>query len=91
MKTGENPTDTYVKMLQEMTRITQPVAWGIVAEYPTVQKLVKGLEENGPSALAECRKSANGNGSFTDQKVGKAISRRVYKVFTDRDPASTDV
>ncbi|KAE8453412.1 hypothetical protein EG329_010273 [Mollisiaceae sp. DMI_Dod_QoI] len=91
VKTGENPTDTYVKMLQEMTRITQPVAWGIVAEYPTVQKLVKGLEENGPSALAECRKSANGNGSFTDQKVGKAISRRVYKVFTDRDPASTDI
>lgn len=91
VKTGEDPQDTYVKMLQEMNRITQPVAWGIVSEYPTVQQLVQGLREEGPLALANCRKSANGNGAFQDRKIGPAISRRVHAVFTERDPTGMDV
>jgi hypothetical protein len=40
VKTGENASDTYTKMLQEIIRITAPVAYGIAAKYPTVQKLV---------------------------------------------------
>ncbi|KUJ22971.1 uncharacterized protein LY89DRAFT_727761 [Mollisia scopiformis] len=91
VKTGEDSTDIYVKMLQSMKRITQPIAWGIVSEFPTVQLLVKGLEENGPLALAECRKAANGNGSFQDGKIGPSISRRVHKVFQERDASSTEV
>lgn len=87
IKTGEDPTDTYVKMLQEMKRITHPIAWGIVSEYPTVQQLVAGLKEHGKHALANCRKSANGNGSFQDGKIGPKISERVYKVFMERDPS----
>ncbi|KAF8864791.1 hypothetical protein BDZ45DRAFT_642500 [Acephala macrosclerotiorum] len=91
VKTGDNPEDTYIKMLQEMLRVTKAVAHGIAAEYPTVQKLVKGFEEEGPMAVAECRKDSNGNGSFTDRKVGQAISRRVYNVFMETDPTSTGV
>lgn len=91
MKTGENPEDTYVKMLQGMLRVTKAVAHGIAAEYQTVQKLVKGFQEEGPLAVAECRKDSNGNGSFTNTKVGPAISRRLYSVFTETDPASTEV
>lgn len=86
MKTGEDPTDTFVKMLQEMIRVTQAVAWGIVSEYPTVQQLVKGFEEHGPLALENCRKCANGNGAFQDKKIGPAISRRVYNIFMGEDP-----
>ena len=37
------------------------------------------------------QKSANRNGALTDRKIGPAISRRLYKVFTATDPASTDV
>ncbi|KAE9380631.1 hypothetical protein N431DRAFT_395732 [Stipitochalara longipes BDJ] len=91
VKTGENAADTYAKMLQEIIRITAPVAYGIAAEYPTVQKLVKGLEANGPLALEDCRKCANKDGAFTDRRVGPSISKRVYKVFLGRDAGSWDV
>ena len=78
-------------MLQEIVRITAPVAYGIAAEYPTVQKLVRGLDEKGPLAVAECRKSANKDGAFTDRCVGPAISKRVWKVFMGREEGSLDV
>jgi crossover junction endonuclease EME1 len=91
VKSGEDANDTYSKMLQEIIRITAPVAYGIMAEYPTAQKLVKGLEENGPTALEECRKMANRDGACTDKRVGLAISKRVHSVFTERDPKSFDV
>ena len=91
VKTGENSSDTYTKMLQEIIRITAPVAYGIAAKYPTVQKLVKGLEENGPLALEDCRKCANKDGAFTDRRIGPSISKRVYKVFIGRDASSLDV
>jgi crossover junction endonuclease EME1 len=91
VKTGENAADTYTKMLQEIIRITAPIAYGIAAEYPTVQKLVKGLEENGPLALEDFRKCANKDGAFTDRRIGPSISKRVYKVFMGRHAASWDV
>ena len=37
------------------------------------------------------KKSANRNGALTDRRIGPAISRRLYKVFTELDAASTDV
>lgn len=51
------------------------------------------------SILDQCRtdsnllvqKSANRNGAVSDRKIGPAISRRLYKVFMELDPASTDV
>lgn len=91
VKAGDGVSDTYTKMLQEISRLTAPVAYGIAAEYPTLQKLVDGLEMHGPLALEECRKSANKDGAFTDRRVGPALSKRVYKVFTGRDPSSLDV
>lgn len=91
VKTGIDPADTYVKMLQEMVRVTAAVAYGIADRYPTVRELVAGLQENGPLDLQDCNKGANKNGGFTDSRVGPAISKRVYKVFTLRDPDSFDV
>jgi crossover junction endonuclease EME1 len=91
VKSGENAADTFTKMLQEMKLITAPVAYGIAAEYPSAQKLMKGLEKHGPLALEDCRKTANKNGAFTDRRVGPAISRRMYKVFTGRDENSLNV
>ncbi|CAJ2511897.1 Uu.00g075220.m01.CDS01 [Anthostomella pinea] len=91
IRSGENAKDTYVRMLQEITRVTAPIAYGIAAKYGTVTELVQGLEAEGPLALEECRKSANKDGAFTDRNVGQAISRRVHKIFTGRDPGTTDV
>ena len=91
VKTGDGPSDTFVKMLQEMVRITAPIAYGITAKYPTVYKLVQGLRENGPLALENCKKTANKDGAFTDKRIGPSISKRVYNVFMSRDAGLEDV
>lgn len=91
VRTGEGPRDTYVKMLQEIVRITAPIAYGVAAEFDSVTKLVQGLETGGPERLDGVRKSANKDGQLSDRTVGQAVSRRVYKVFTGRDEGSTDV
>ncbi|KAI0536265.1 ERCC4 domain-containing protein [Xylaria digitata] len=91
VRTGDGAKDTYIHMLQVIARLTPSIAYGIVAKYESVTDLVRGLEEEGPLALAQCRKSANKDGALTDHTIGQAISRRVHKIFLGRDPTSTDV
>ncbi|KAK7414242.1 hypothetical protein QQX98_006937 [Neonectria punicea] len=91
VKTGDDAKDTYVRMLQEIVRVTAPIAYGIAAEFGTVSDLVRTLEAEGPTRLEEIRKSANKDGAFSDRTVGQAVSRRMHKVFTGRDDGSTDV
>lgn len=91
VKTGIDAFDTYQKMLEQIQFVTPPVAIGIMNKYPTVQELIKGLQKNGQGALQECKKASNKNGSFSDRRVGPAISKRVWKVFLGSDPASWDV
>ncbi|CAI4220137.1 unnamed protein product [Parascedosporium putredinis] len=44
VRVGEGAADTYVRMLQEITRVTAPVAYGIAAECPSIGDLVARLE-----------------------------------------------
>lgn len=48
VRTGDGPRDTYVRMLQEIVRITAPIAYGAANEFGTVSQLVRGLEHGGP-------------------------------------------
>ncbi|KAI0116507.1 ERCC4 domain-containing protein [Nemania sp. FL0031] len=91
VRTGDGSKDTYIRMLQEIARVTAPIAYGIAMKYESVTDLIRGLEAEGPLALAECRKSANKDGALTDRTIGQAISKRVHKIFLGRDPTSTDV
>ncbi|KAI1364279.1 ERCC4 domain-containing protein [Xylaria arbuscula] len=91
VRTGDGAQDTYILVLQAIARVTPAIAYGIAAKYASVPDLVRGLEEEGPLALAECRKSANKDGAPTDRVVGPAVSRRLHKIFLSRDPTSTDV
>lgn len=91
VRTGENTQDTYVRMLQEIVRVTAPIAYGVASELSTVTKLVEGLETKGPTALEQVRKSANKDGAFSDRTIGQAVSKRLYKIFTGTDETSTDV
>jgi crossover junction endonuclease EME1 len=91
VRTGDGPKDTYIRMMQEITRVTAPMAYGIAAAYPTAAELVKGLEENGPLALEDCKKGSNRDGALTNQRIGQAVSKRLHKIFTGRDPTSTDI
>ncbi|PFH55897.1 hypothetical protein XA68_17436 [Ophiocordyceps unilateralis] len=91
VKTGEGAADTYVRMLQEIMRVTAPVAYGVATEFDSVSRLVVGLDEGGPERLGAIKRSANMDGLMSDRAIGQAISRRLYKIFTGRDEMSTDV
>lgn len=51
VKTGEGKEDTFFKMLQEVVRITPPIAEGIVTNYPSVMSLTKAFRDEGPLIL----------------------------------------
>lgn len=91
VRTGDGPRDTYVRMLQEIGRVTAPIAYGIAGEFGTVQRLVRGLEEGGPLRLEKVRKSVDKEGGVGERAVGQAVSRRVCKIFLGRDEGSTDI
>ncbi|KAI5456597.1 ERCC4 domain-containing protein, partial [Mariannaea sp. PMI_226] len=91
VKTGEDARETYVQMLQEIVRVTQPIAYGIAAEFGNVSDLVCALEMDGPNRLEAVRKHANKDGAYSDRTIGQAVSRRIHKVFTGQDETSTDV
>ncbi|KAK2754851.1 hypothetical protein FQN54_006744 [Arachnomyces sp. PD_36] len=57
VKSGEDNADTFVKMLQEVHRLTAPVAYGIAAHYPTVTALLNGMKSKGPLMLEDVKVS----------------------------------
>jgi crossover junction endonuclease EME1 len=91
VRTGSSIPDTFVKMLQEVNRITAPVAYGIAAEYPTATELVRGFEREGKDMLMGVRKSANRDGGLSDRDVGRRVSRRLWGIFRREDEGSMDV
>ncbi|ODM15718.1 hypothetical protein SI65_08952 [Aspergillus cristatus] len=91
VKTGDDKRDTFVKMLQEVNRVTASMAYGVVERYPSVGDLVGGFKNGGVGLLEDVKKSANKNGALTDSRIGPAVSRRLYKVFMGLDPASTEI
>ncbi|KAL6855602.1 hypothetical protein ACO1O0_006754 [Amphichorda felina] len=91
VRTGDDVNDTYIRMLQEIARVTAPIAYGVATEFGSVSELVKGLETGGPSRLEGLRKTVNKEGALSDRTIGQAVSKRMHKVFTGRDELSTDV
>jgi crossover junction endonuclease EME1 len=91
VKTGEDKVDTFVKMLQEINRVTAPMAYGITSQYPSAVDLLHAMRKHGPTLLENVRKSANKNGALTDSRIGPAVSKRLYKVFMGMDETSADI
>ncbi|PLB44307.1 hypothetical protein P170DRAFT_416841 [Aspergillus steynii IBT 23096] len=91
VKPGETKSDTFVKMLQEVHRVTASMAYGIEVQHPSVLDLVQGMRRHGPALLEDVKKSANKNGALTDSRIGPAASKRLYKVFMGLDSTSTDI
>jgi crossover junction endonuclease EME1 len=55
VKTGANKDDIYLKMLQEIVRVTAPAASGIASRYPSVAALVRVFREAGPLILEDLK------------------------------------
>ena len=57
VKSGENKLDTFVKMLEEVNRVTASMAYGITSQYTSVTDLVRGMRMHGPTMLEDVRVS----------------------------------
>lgn len=55
VRTGEDKDDTYIKMLQQITRVTAPIAYGIAAEYGDALGLMDGYEKHGTMILEDLK------------------------------------
>ncbi|KAK3488236.1 ERCC4 domain-containing protein [Neurospora crassa] len=91
VRTAIGTEEAYVRMLQEVARITAPIAMGIANVYPRVGQLVRALEEGGPGTLEDVRRVINKEGEVGEKRVGKAVSKRLWKIFTGRDEMSTEI
>lgn len=91
VRTGIERKDIYVRTLQEVARVTTPIAMGIANEYPSVGRLVNALERGGPLTLEDVRRVINKEGEVGEKRVGPAVSKRLWKIFTGRDEMSTEV
>ena len=91
IRTGEDARDAFVRMLEQVSRVTAPIAHGVVREFGDVATLVRELEKGGPDTLAEVRRAMGRDGEIGDRALGGAVSRRLWKVLTCRDEMSEDV
>ncbi|GAA5858327.1 hypothetical protein JCM1840_001150 [Sporobolomyces johnsonii] len=88
---GKDLQDTYIKMLASLKGVTEPVANGIVAEYPTLRDLFEGWqqcrdEKERREMLVGIGKGRNINGTATHRAIGTTLSANVYRMLTSRDP-----
>lgn len=88
---GKDLQDTYIKMLASLPRVTEAIAKGIVAEYPTVRSLYERYERcrderERKEMLVGIGKGHNLNGTSTHRAIGKAMSAYIYRVLWSRDP-----
>ncbi|KAF3490830.1 uncharacterized protein GIQ15_00347 [Arthroderma uncinatum] len=55
VKSGDDAGDAYIRMLQEVSRITAPIAYGVATQYPSVGRLVKALDSGGHLLLEDVK------------------------------------
>lgn len=99
-RTGQgSPLETWLLMLEKLPRLTLSMAQGIVAAgYESPAALLHGfkaLEERdgkreAMGLLEDVRKAANKDGAWSERRLGKELSRRLYKVFMGTEAGSMD-
>ena len=65
IRTGDDNDETYLKMLQQVTRVTESVAGGIADQYPNVASLMTAFKQHGPRALEDLTVSTCNFSFFT--------------------------
>jgi crossover junction endonuclease EME1 len=55
VETGRDNHDTYLKILQQVIRITPKEAHGIAAKYPTIIELFNAFEQHGSLVLEDLK------------------------------------
>ncbi|GAA6000387.1 hypothetical protein JCM10207_007991 [Rhodosporidiobolus poonsookiae] len=91
VKSGADLQDTYLRMLASLPSVTDAVARGIAADYPTMRELYEawdkcGGEREREKMLVGIGKGRNINGTSTHRLIGSTLSANVYKIMNSRDP-----
>ena len=55
VKSGGDKFDTFVKILQQIVRVTAPIAYSVAAKYPNVLVLVRGIGREGSGAVEDLK------------------------------------
>ncbi|RHZ46109.1 hypothetical protein Glove_634g22 [Diversispora epigaea] len=89
VRAGKDCCDTWLRMLQEIQQVTQPVAKGILNIYPTVKSLYEAYErcsdqEEAENLLNDVEIASTGLGRRS-RFVNKAVSKRIYEIFMGKD------
>ena len=50
---GKDDADTFLKVLRQITRVTESVAGGVAIQYPNVMSLVAAFNREGPLILED--------------------------------------
>lgn len=53
VRSGNDKDDTFIRMLQQLTRLTPNMARGIASVYPGLKSLVCAMREQGPLLLED--------------------------------------
>uniref|UniRef100_UPI00398ECB08 probable crossover junction endonuclease EME2 n=1 Tax=Pristiophorus japonicus TaxID=55135 RepID=UPI00398ECB08 len=88
-KDGKGLLKLWKKQLQQLNRITQPVAMAIAQAYPTPQLLLRAYRQcttewEKQNLLSEVKVYAGGK--RVDRRIGPDISRRLYIFMTSENP-----
>jgi crossover junction endonuclease EME1 len=89
VRVGTNFNDTWLRMLQEIQFVTEPVARGIISVYPTVKSLYNAYNkcitrEEAESLLTYVEISSIG--SAQRRCINKPLSKRIYEIFMGTNP-----
>ena len=85
VKTGADKKDTFIKMIQEVSRVTAPMAYGIVGQYPCVADLTRAMRMHGPLMLEDIKV-----GFFFFQSLYWFFSRSILALLFFSAGFSTD-
>lgn len=83
------PQETWIRQLQQINKVSVGVAMAIADKYPTFRSLMSAyqndsLKEQDKELLLQDIKVGSATTS-KDRRVGPALSKRIYLVFTDED------
>ena len=100
IKTADTRHEVFVLMLQQLPRITESMAWGIVqAGYGGVRELVTGFREieraqgrhQAKLMLQDVKKAVNKSGDVSNRKLGARVSGRLWRAFNEANEWVADV
>jgi hypothetical protein len=82
-RTGDGPDETFRMMLCQIQRVTPQIALSITRVYPTLHSLMQAYKRMPSSDAAVLLQFVSTGGT---RGIGPALSTRIYKVLTGRDP-----